>query len=79
LIREVFKNSNFTNNVKSGNLQEVLALIGEIDQDRLLKTDLLGDATKARTKLGWQPTTTFEELVKMTARADDELIGRRGF
>lgn len=47
LIEEVFKNSNFTNNVKSGNLQEVLALIGEIDEDRLLKTDLLGDAIES--------------------------------
>jgi type I restriction-modification system DNA methylase subunit len=47
LIEEVFNNSNFTNNVKSGNLQEVLALIGEIDEDRLLKTDLLGDAIES--------------------------------
>jgi type I restriction enzyme M protein len=47
LIEEVFKNSNFTNNVKSGNLQEVLGLIGEIDEDRLLKTDLLGDAIES--------------------------------
>jgi len=47
LIEEVFKNSNFTNNVKSGNLQEILALIGEIDEDRLLKTDLLGDAIES--------------------------------
>lgn len=47
LIEEVFKNSNFTNNVKSGNLQEVLALVGEIDEDRLLKTDLLGDAIES--------------------------------
>lgn len=47
LIEEVFKNSNFTNNVKSGNLQEVLALIGEIDEERLLKTDLLGDAIES--------------------------------
>jgi type I restriction-modification system DNA methylase subunit len=47
LIEEVFKNSNFTNNVKSGNLQEVVALVGEIDEDRLLKTDLLGDAIES--------------------------------
>jgi len=47
LIEEVFKNSNFTNNVKSGNLQEVLGLIAEIDEDRLLKTDLLGDAIES--------------------------------
>jgi len=47
LIEEVFKNSNFTNNVKSGNLQEVLSLVAEIDEDRLLKTDLLGDAIES--------------------------------
>jgi len=47
LIEEVFKNSNFTNNVKSGNLQEILGLVGEIDEDMLLKTDLLGDAIES--------------------------------
>lgn len=47
LIEEVFKNSNFTNNVKSGNLQEVLSLVGELDEERLLKTDLLGDAIES--------------------------------
>jgi type I restriction-modification system DNA methylase subunit/restriction endonuclease S subunit len=47
LIDEVFKNSNFTNNVRSGNLQEVLALVGELDEERLLKTDLLGDAIES--------------------------------
>ena len=47
LIEEVFKNSNFTNNVKSGNLQEVLSLVAEIDEDLLLKTDLLGDAIES--------------------------------
>ncbi len=47
LIEEVFGNSNFTNNVTSGNLQEVISLIGELDEERLLKTDLLGDAIES--------------------------------
>lgn len=47
LIHEVFSNSNFTNNVQSGNLREVLGLIAELDEDRLLKTDLLGDAIES--------------------------------
>ncbi|MCD6319675.1 MAG: N-6 DNA methylase [Candidatus Desulfofervidaceae bacterium] len=47
LIEEVFKNSNFTNNVKSGNLQEIISLVSEISEDRLLKTDLLGDAIES--------------------------------
>jgi len=35
---------------------------------------LLGDATKARTKLGWQPKVTFQELVRMMVDADIELV-----
>ena len=31
---------------------------------------LLGDYSKAREKLGWEPTTKFEELVRMMAEAD---------
>jgi GDPmannose 4,6-dehydratase len=38
---------------------------------------LLGDATKARTKLGWQPKVGFEELVKMMVDADLELVRRK--
>ncbi|MBL8606712.1 MAG: GDP-mannose 4,6-dehydratase [Myxococcales bacterium] len=37
---------------------------------------LLGDASKAREKLGWQPTVTFPELVKMMVAHDLELAGR---
>jgi len=46
---------------------------------------LLGDASKAKRKLGWSPTTTFEELVSEMAREDlksaerDELIRRNGY
>jgi GDPmannose 4,6-dehydratase len=35
---------------------------------------LLGDATKAKMKLGWKPRVTFPELVKMMVDADLELI-----
>ncbi len=31
---------------------------------------LLGDATKARTRLGWEPTTRFAALVEMMVEAD---------
>jgi GDPmannose 4,6-dehydratase len=34
---------------------------------------LLGDATKARARLGWKPTVTFEGLVEMMYRADFDL------
>jgi len=37
---------------------------------------LVADATKARTKLGWEPTVTFEELIQMMVDADLELLKR---
>ena len=42
---------------------------------------LCGDASKAREKLGWEPTVTFKELVRLMVDADvkqleDELAGR---
>ena len=40
---------------------------------------LIGDASKAKEKLGWEPKTKFEELVKLMARADLEKVKRRGF
>ena len=48
LIEEVFSNSNFTNNVNSGNLGEVISIVSnDIEEARLLKTDLLGDAIES--------------------------------
>ena len=35
---------------------------------------LCGDATKARTQLGWTPATTFEQLVTMMVDADINLL-----
>jgi GDPmannose 4,6-dehydratase len=35
---------------------------------------LVGDPSKARTKLGWQPETSFEELVVMMVEADLKLL-----
>ncbi|ALU87691.1 GDP-mannose 4,6 dehydratase [Herbaspirillum rubrisubalbicans M1] len=46
---------------------------------------LLGDATKAREKLGWTPKITFQELVSEMMREDlksaqrDELVKKHGF
>jgi len=46
---------------------------------------LLGDASKARTRLGWRPEISFDELVKEMARADlvlarrDAAVAREGF
>jgi GDPmannose 4,6-dehydratase len=42
---------------------------------RPTEVDILqGDASKARTKLGWQPKTGFEELVKLMVNADIRLL-----
>jgi GDPmannose 4,6-dehydratase len=37
---------------------------------------LVGDSTKAREKLGWQPRTSFDELVRLMVDADLELLER---
>ncbi len=47
LIQEVFANSNFTNNVQSGNLHDIIGLIEELDEACLLNSDLLGDAIES--------------------------------
>jgi GDPmannose 4,6-dehydratase len=38
---------------------------------------LVGDATKVRKVLGWEPRTSFEELVRMMVDADVELLSGR--
>jgi GDPmannose 4,6-dehydratase len=37
---------------------------------------LVGDASKAREELGWQPRTSFEEMITRMVDADLELLGR---
>jgi GDPmannose 4,6-dehydratase len=39
--------------------------------------NLMGDSSKAREKLGWNPQTSFEELVHMMVDADLEELGAR--
>jgi GDPmannose 4,6-dehydratase len=51
----------------------------EIDKRYFRPTEvdeLLGDATKARTKLGWQPRVGFDELVTMMVESDMELAAQ---
>jgi len=38
---------------------------------------LLGDPTKAKTQLGWQPKVKFHELVRIMVDADLELMGEK--
>jgi GDPmannose 4,6-dehydratase len=37
---------------------------------------LVGDATKAKEKLGWVPQTSFEEMIRLMVDSDLELLGR---
>ena len=56
-----------TDHLKEG--QEIIA----VDPKYFRPTEveiLLGDATKAKEKLGWQPETTFDELVKIMTEYD---------
>ena len=64
----------------------------DLDWERYIEVDpryfrpsevdvLLGDATKARARLGWEPRVKFDELVKIMVDADvaaleDQLAGR---
>jgi GDPmannose 4,6-dehydratase len=60
----------------------------DLDPDAHVRTDpayfrpaevdhLIGDASKAREKLGWEPRTSFEELVRLMVDADLELLSTR--
>jgi GDPmannose 4,6-dehydratase len=37
---------------------------------------LVGDASKAKRVLGWEPQTSFEELIRLMVRSDLELLSR---
>jgi hypothetical protein len=37
---------------------------------------LVGDASKAKRKLGWEPRTRFRELVHLMVDADQSLLGK---
>jgi GDPmannose 4,6-dehydratase len=65
---------------------EAFALLG-LDWERYVQHDrryerpaevdlLIGDATKARQRLGWEPRVRFKELVRLMVEADLELAKR---
>ena len=47
LVEEVFANSSFSTNVQSGNMTEIIGLISDIEEETILKTDILGDAIES--------------------------------
>jgi GDPmannose 4,6-dehydratase len=50
-----------------------------VQDDRFLRpaeVDLLvGDSNKAKRQLGWEPATTFEQLIRLMTDADLKLLG----
>jgi GDPmannose 4,6-dehydratase len=50
-------------------LDESLVRPAEVDH-------LIGDYSKAKQDLGWEPATSFEELIRLMTRADLELLQR---
>ncbi len=55
-------------------------IVVEIDPSYFRPTevdDLRGDASKARERLGWKPTVTFDELVRIMVESDREGTGTR--
>lgn len=55
------------------------ALLVEVDPRYFRPTEvelLLGDASKARTVLGWQPRTSFAQMVQEMVATDSELVKR---
>ena len=60
----------------------------ELDWQQYVKTDpalirpaevdfLVGDASKARSKLGWEPKVSFEQMIQMMIDADLERIASK--
>ncbi|MCX6238349.1 MAG: GDP-mannose 4,6-dehydratase [Bacteroidia bacterium] len=62
---------------EKGYLQSTKKMVIGIDKSYFRLTDvefLLGDPSKAKEKLNWQPNTSFKELVKILVEADLALI-----
>lgn len=67
---------NLCKNLKKGNV------IVEVDENyfRPAEVDMLiGDATKAKTKLGWSATTKFSDLVELMISSDLKKVIKKGY
>jgi len=72
LLNEAFKKLNITLNPKTLSLKPNQIII-EVDPKYFRPTEvdlLLGDATKAKEKLGWEPQITLEEMTKEMVESD---------
>ncbi len=67
---------------EKGVLKSTGEVVVEVDPRYYRPTEvelLIGDATKARTQLGWVPKTGFSDLVRLMVQADLEKVKRRGY
>ena len=57
-------------------------IVVKVDSNYFRPTEvdlLLGDSSKAKKELGWEPKVKFEELVKVMIDADFEFIKKIGY
>ncbi len=66
-VQEAFKVVGITNWKKFVKISKSLMRPAEVDF-------LIGDATKAREKLNWEPSVSFKELIKMMVQNDIEIL-----
>jgi GDPmannose 4,6-dehydratase len=67
---------------EKGVLKKGGAVVVEVDPNYYRPTEvelLVGDATKAKEKLGWVAKTKFKDLVRMMVEADLERVKRKGY
>ncbi|MBI5218354.1 MAG: GDP-mannose 4,6-dehydratase [Bacteroidia bacterium] len=58
------------------------SVLVEVDPNYYRPTEvdmLIGDYSKAKEKLGWEPKTKFEDLVKIMVKADWEKVQKKGY
>ncbi len=65
---------------EKGISKETGEVVAGIDPEYFRPTEvdlLIGDASKAKTALGWSPKTTFNQLVEIMVRADCDALAKR--
>ena len=71
-----------SNETEEGRAKDTGEVVVQVDPRYYRPTEvdiLVGDPTKAKQVLGWEPKVKFEELARLMARADYEKVQKRGF
>ena len=78
IIKEIVKTKY---DIKNKKLKQGVCVI-EVDDRYYRPTEvdlLIGDYTKAKNLLGWEPKVKFDELIKIMIESDYEKVLKRGF